>query len=425
MLGARATRTRAERGNCGDDCDDSGGDAGHRTHDVAERHLLLAHLLHRGLDVRRRLVEPRLHAGDGLGGEPRLGLGLFAVLQRLRLGSDRGIALLGQERLPRVELRLLSDHGRPGAEEVENQDAEGGEGVRECLEPGQYVEVAWQRQGVEPTRLPRDVGGDRPRSWELHELPVPLHRVRVVRLELEGPCELGGGQLALRRVALAILPVVVLTDDEPVGRPVVGERVDVVVKQGPQSCDVLLLGDGCDGDGAVCARYICWGVLAWVPAVYPCAQLYLAAQPQDISWLAAAACGVGGLAAIAINYAADAQRQRVRQSGGNCRVWGTPPKTIVAKYRGTDGQERENLLLVSGYWGLSRHFHYLPELSVALLWTLPAGITHVTPYFYVVFLGILLWDRAGRDDKRCAEKYGSAWATYRKMVPYKIVPRVY
>jgi 7-dehydrocholesterol reductase len=171
--------------------------------------------------------------------------------------------------------------------------------------------------------------------------------------------------------------------------------------------------------------YICWGVLAWVPAVYPCAQFYLAAHPQDVGWLAAAACGAFGLAAIGVNYAADAQRQRVRQSGGQCRVWGSVPRTITAKYRGDDGLERENLLLVSGYWGLSRHFHYLPELSVALLWTLPAGLTHVTPYFYVVFLGILLWDRAGRDDKRCAAKYGGAWAAYQKLVPYKIVPHVY
>jgi 7-dehydrocholesterol reductase len=38
---------------------------------------------------------------------------------------------------------------------------------------------------------------------------------------------------------------------------------------------------------------------------------------------------------------------------------------------------------------------------------------------------VLLVDRAGRDDRRCAAKYGATWEEYRRLVPYKIVPRVY
>ncbi len=170
--------------------------------------------------------------------------------------------------------------------------------------------------------------------------------------------------------------------------------------------------------------YICGGVLAWVPAVYPSAQLYLAASPREMSLAAASACILLGLVAIAINYAADAQRQRVRQTGGQCEIWGGPARVIRASYRGWDGLERENLLLVSGYWGLARHFHYLPEVCLAIAWTVPAG-PYFAPYVYVVFLTLLLLDRAGRDDKRCAIKYGNAWTTYRKLVPYKVIPRVY
>jgi len=170
--------------------------------------------------------------------------------------------------------------------------------------------------------------------------------------------------------------------------------------------------------------YICGGVLAWVPAVYPSAQLYLTASPREISPLAAIGCLLLGAVAIAVNYAADAQRQLFRQTAGQCEVWGEPPRVIRASYRGRDGLARENLLLVSGYWGLARHFHYVPEVCLALAWTLPAGLLFA-PYVYVVFLTLLLLDRAGRDDKRCESKYGSAWMTYRNLVPYKVIPLIY
>jgi hypothetical protein len=47
-----------------------------------------------------------------------------------------------------------------------------------------------------------------------------------------------------------------------------------------------------------------------------------------------------------------------------------------------------------------------------------------SPYFYVCFLTILLFDRAFRDDQRCAKKYGKFWLSYCQQVPYKIVPFV-
>ena len=40
----------------------------------------------------------------------------------------------------------------------------------------------------------------------------------------------------------------------------------------------------------------------------------------------------------------------------------------------------------------------------------------------MIFLTILLTDRAFRDDNRCAAKYGADWDTYREKVPYKIIP---
>jgi len=171
--------------------------------------------------------------------------------------------------------------------------------------------------------------------------------------------------------------------------------------------------------------YICWGVLCWVPTLYTLGTLYLVTHPVEMSFLTAAALLAFGLGALWMNYAADLQRQRVRATQGRAQVWGKQPKLIEARYRTGDGQDRTNLLLASGYWGLARHFHYVPELALALAWTLPAGFTHVLPYFYFIFLTILLVDRAGRDDRRCEAKYGEAWCEYRRAVPYKILPGVY
>ena len=56
---------------------------------------------------------------------------------------------------------------------------------------------------------------------------------------------------------------------------------------------------------------------------------------------------------------------------------------------------------------------------------MPRYPTHLLPWLYWIFLFILLVDRAGRDEKRCAAKYGPAWATYREHVPWRILPGVY
>ena len=171
--------------------------------------------------------------------------------------------------------------------------------------------------------------------------------------------------------------------------------------------------------------YICWGVLVWVPAVYCLPALWLVDHP--IQWHPAIAAGMFLLGALAIwvNYDADAQRQRVRATGGETTVWGKPPEVIRARYTTTDGEERESLLLVSGWWGVARHFHYVPELTLAAAWTIPAGFTHFIPWFYWIFLAILLFDRSGRDEKRCAAKYGPYWEEYRQKVRWRIVPGIF
>lgn len=168
--------------------------------------------------------------------------------------------------------------------------------------------------------------------------------------------------------------------------------------------------------------YICWGCLVWVPALYTSPVLYLVNHPVQFSPLIASAIMALGILSVVLNYLADLQRQKVRSTNGNCTVWGKSPLLINATYKDQHGVEKQSLLLMSGFWGISRHFHYLLEIALAFFWTLPALFSNLIAWFYVIFLTILLVHRSYRDDERCAKKYGRYWDTYCEHVPNKIIP---
>ena len=132
-----------------------------------------------------------------------------------------------------------------------------------------------------------------------------------------------------------------------------------------------------------------------------------------------------GVFSIAINFLADKQKQDIRASDGKCLIWGKPAKVIRAQYVLESGDKRESILLASGWWGVARHFHYVPELLLAFFWTVPAGFENLMPYSYVIFLFILLTHRTFRDDEKCGAKYTTFWETYCKHVPYKMIPGVF
>jgi 7-dehydrocholesterol reductase len=173
--------------------------------------------------------------------------------------------------------------------------------------------------------------------------------------------------------------------------------------------------------------YICWGCLVWVPSVYTSHSFALAGVGNEIPYMSATTAillfAVGWFM-IYINYESDQQRYVFRQNKGDCLLYGKKPHYITAEYKTEKGDTRTNLLLVDGWWKYSRHFHYVPEILAALCWSLPAQATVWPAYFYVVFLTILLTDRAFRDDDRCRMKYGKYWEQYCSEVPYKIVPGV-
>lgn len=69
--------------------------------------------------------------------------------------------------------------------------------------------------------------------------------------------------------------------------------------------------------------------------------------------------------------------------------------------------------------------HRLPEILGAFFWSLPALFVSFSLYFYVIFLTILLLDRARRDEERCSQRCGADWELYCQKVPYKIIPRLF
>jgi len=170
---------------------------------------------------------------------------------------------------------------------------------------------------------------------------------------------------------------------------------------------------------------ICWGCMVWLPAIYTSPTLFLVHHPHTLGKLASVLILLAGTFCIFINYLADRQRHFVRSKNGDCRIWNRKPDLIFANYKTEWGEERQNLLLASGWWGISRHFHYLPEILAAFFWSMPAMFNYYMPYFYLTFLVLLLIERSYRQDRRCAMKYGKDWEKYCERVPFRLIPFVY
>ena len=125
--------------------------------------------------------------------------------------------------------------------------------------------------------------------------------------------------------------------------------------------------------------------------------------------------------------------------------------------------KRGTKLLISGWWGRSRHPNYLSafilrtrnKLSnvtfsgdwlMAISWSLATGFNTPFTYFYPAWFFFLLVHRQRRDDEHCAikyvtlqkcacrhmcswlpftDRYGEDWDKYKKLVPYRIIPYIY
>lgn len=171
--------------------------------------------------------------------------------------------------------------------------------------------------------------------------------------------------------------------------------------------------------------YIIWGCLVYVPSFYTLVSIYMVDIDYIENNINAILIILFSLLAIWCNYDADNMRFNFRKKNGCVKIWGKKAVFLIAKYRTVHGEEKENLLLLSGWWGMARHTHYIFEILGAFLWSCGDGFNSIIPYFYVIFLSCLLLDRSYRDDSRCESKYGEYWRIYCQMVPYKIIPGLF
>jgi len=171
--------------------------------------------------------------------------------------------------------------------------------------------------------------------------------------------------------------------------------------------------------------YLSFGDTVWLPFLYPLQSYYLVYHPTQLSTPYFIFILILGASGYYIFRAVNDQKDKFRASNGNINIWGKPATYISATYLTKDGTSRTGLLLTSGWWGLSRHFNYVGDLLISSAYCLSCGFNHLLPYFYIIFMTILLVHRVGRDDVRLSEKYGRHWNEYKASVPYKILPYVY
>jgi Delta14-sterol reductase len=156
------------------------------------------------------------------------------------------------------------------------------------------------------------------------------------------------------------------------------------------------------------------GDLCWVPFTYSLQARYLAFHPVDLGPIRTAAI----LAVNALGYyifrTANSEKNDFRNGrnpkstrplAGQMLVLTAGPADL--KYMQT---ERGSKLLISGWWGRSRHPNYMGDLLMALAWSLPTGFDTPLTYFYVTYFTVLLVHRQRRDDEACRLKYVSPHA---------------
>ena len=155
-----------------------------------------------------------------------------------------------------------------------------------------------------------------------------------------------------------------------------------------------------------------WGDYVLVPFFYSLPAAYVLLRPDDIApapALAAAALYVFG---FWVFRGANGQKHQFKQHP-SAPIWGRAPHVVGG------------CLLASGFWGIGRKLNYTGEFLMYVSWTLMAGFQSLVPYLVPAWLLLLLMQRAGRDDKRCRQKYGQLWDEYCRTARFRMFPYIY
>ena len=163
-----------------------------------------------------------------------------------------------------------------------------------------------------------------------------------------------------------------------------------------------------------------FGDLVWLPAMYTLQSLYLVNNPIDLSFTYFLFVLLFGCFGFYIFASSNNEKDKFRSTG----KIDITTETIPCTYRTSNGEVHRTQLLISGWWGTCRHINYTGDIMLSLAYSLACGTINPFPYFYVIYLTMLLLHRSNRDHIKCQDKYGPSWDIYCRCVPYRFIPYV-
>ena len=161
-----------------------------------------------------------------------------------------------------------------------------------------------------------------------------------------------------------------------------------------------------------------WGCLAFYPFFYCSALWFAADQPNpDAHPLALAGAALLFFSGWVFARGANLQKYYFKTR---------PERSVFGPLQQRALVSGDKRVLISGFWGLSRHVNYLGELLMASGLTLSLGYPReLWVWLYPLYYVALLVPRQLDDDRRCAQKYGELWDAYQRAVPRRIIPFLY
>eukprot|EP00698_Gefionella_okellyi_P017419 TRINITY_DN5083_c0_g1_i1.p1 TRINITY_DN5083_c0_g1~~TRINITY_DN5083_c0_g1_i1.p1 ORF type:complete len:420 (+),score=40.18 TRINITY_DN5083_c0_g1_i1:132-1391(+) len=170
--------------------------------------------------------------------------------------------------------------------------------------------------------------------------------------------------------------------------------------------------------------YFTWGAHMWVPMMYTLQASYLGSHaPLTLDTEYFCLVLTIGVAGDVLFRWTNHQKDRFR-SDPDAEIFGKAANYLECEYM-ADGVKHKTKLLLSGFWGISRHMNYTGDLILSLCYSLATGFESPIPYFYFLFMLILLTFRCLRDEHRCGAKYGAKWVEYCQKVKCRYIPYVF
>lgn len=171
--------------------------------------------------------------------------------------------------------------------------------------------------------------------------------------------------------------------------------------------------------------YLAWGSAVWLPTMYTLQSQYLARYPVQLSTPVAALIFTIGVSGYALFRSVNFQKDIVRRTNGECTIWGKKAKVMRCNFKTADGKDHQTLLLLSGWWGISRHCNYVGDLMLSYAMCAVCGVQNLIPWTYAIFMTCILVHRCFRDEARCRTKYGDQWDKYCNIVRWRLIPGVW